>query len=83
MSEHVSLSISRRHFLRLAGIGATTALVAACAPAATPAPTAAPSAESEKPAAETATQAPAAEKAPEEIVDIKYTYAGIVPTDSG
>ena len=81
MSEHVSLSISRRHFLRLAGIGATTALVVACAPAATPAPTAAPSAESEKPAAETATQAPAAEKAPEEIVDIKYTYAGIVPTD--
>jgi len=81
MSEHVSPSISRRHFLRLAGIGATTALVAACAPAATPAPTAAPPAESEKPAAETATQAPAAEKAPEEIVDIKYTYAGIVPTD--
>ncbi|MEJ5200135.1 MAG: glutathione ABC transporter substrate-binding protein [Anaerolineae bacterium] len=48
--------LSRRSFLRLAGLSAGAAALAACAPAATPAPAA--------PAAPAATQAPAPTKAP-------------------
>jgi len=63
--------LTRREFLRVAGITAAGAVIASCAPAPTPAPTAAPPTAAPKPAATTApapapTQPPAA-KAPATI----------------
>lgn len=59
-------TLSRRQMLKLVGIGAGGALLAACAPAATPAPAApAAPAATEAPAAPAATEAPAAPAATE------------------
>ncbi len=76
MSEQKPTFISRRQFLKLAGIASLGGVVAACTPKAQP-PTAAPQPAEATGAPPTAAPQPTA--AP--VVDIKYTYPGGVPND--
>src|SRR6185436_3051681 len=65
MSKEDTKHVSRREFLRLAGIGVGASVLAACAGQAPAAPTAAPgAAPTAAPAASAATAAPAAAAAP-------------------
>jgi len=65
--------VSRRRFLKLAGVGAAGAALAACAPQAAPQPTEAPAAATSAPEVQ-ATVAPSGEK--KKLIFSSYTWSG-------